>query len=637
MVSLLEARGETSSPWGRTIFSDKMAKYILVIVVAVSGCNGGSGTTSNPPPPQQATAPTITPASGTYSSAQTGGATGAAGTTVHCTTDGTVPTVASAPCPTLTFNTNGTTTVKAYATESGYTDSAVVTNTIVINIPVPQSVVLPATMTTTMNSRIVVNSSILTASSSCSIGVVTFTLAPTNGQTATAGNAVLAKLTADPSGASYIFIDTGNAVTQSNVGSYYFTATCGSSTSTSTLTVTAAVPTISSVTPNVCAPSGCSMNATVTNGEAGNNPTGGCPTQFCGTVYTTSLGACPTTKPTLIASSTWVSPTVIVISSPGPNASLGSWNVSVINYATSIGTDGGWTCTASIYTITATGHALSGGAEIAVNPETGMATILQNGTVTATFNLGVGARTPVITADRMYVMQPSQKMIAVIDPASKQLSSLSLGAFVPTDLVSDPAGNVYALANDAENPGHTAIFGIGTGFPVKIAEADGLTAIAVSGTRLVGVEPSPDGTTTAHVFDLNAATEKTFTIGRRADSVKVFTGGILAYQAGNSEASMLDLDSLAESGTARFTAGILAVSGDRIALFDGNIFNVAFTADRSGKSQVATTLFSKQNVEDLYAGFVVSTANGVDMIHVSHRSTQGKLLLQQNEFTSQRW
>ncbi|WP_052339888.1 chitobiase/beta-hexosaminidase C-terminal domain-containing protein [Gorillibacterium massiliense] len=82
---------------------------------------------------QQVAAPTFTPAPGTYTSAQSVTLSSAtSGATIKYTTDGSTPTAAS-PTYTGAINVTTTTTIKAIATKSGMTDSAVVTGAYVVN------------------------------------------------------------------------------------------------------------------------------------------------------------------------------------------------------------------------------------------------------------------------------------------------------------------------------------------------------------------------------------------------------------------------------------------------------------------------------------------------------------------------
>jgi len=86
-------------------------------------------------PQSQVATPTFTPAAGTYTSAQSVTlASATAGATIKYTTDGSTPTAASATY-TAAINVAATTTIKAIATKTGMTDSAVASGAYTINIP----------------------------------------------------------------------------------------------------------------------------------------------------------------------------------------------------------------------------------------------------------------------------------------------------------------------------------------------------------------------------------------------------------------------------------------------------------------------------------------------------------------------
>jgi hypothetical protein len=87
------------------------------------------------------------------------------------------------------------------------------------------------------------------------------------------------------------------------------------------------------------------------------------------------------------------------------------------------------------------------------------------------------------------------------------------------------------------------------------------------------------------------------------------------------------LDSLKESGSVSFPTGILGFNGDRLSLLDGTIGNVGITLDGSANPKLVWSVYSKQSVEDLYDGFAVSSAKGVETILVNHR-TAGTLVPQ---------
>jgi len=105
----------------------------LIAALAV-GCGAGGGNTSSPPPPQAAT-PSFSIGTGTYTTLQSVAISDStAGANIHYTTDGSAPTDASdlyeAPIPVAT-----NTTIKALATESGYTDSSAASASYTIDLP----------------------------------------------------------------------------------------------------------------------------------------------------------------------------------------------------------------------------------------------------------------------------------------------------------------------------------------------------------------------------------------------------------------------------------------------------------------------------------------------------------------------
>jgi hypothetical protein len=94
-----------------------------------SATNSAAYVINNPLPP--APTPVITPGTGTYTSAQTVSVSDP-GTTLFYTTDGTPPTSGSKPY-TAPFVVNATTTVRAIATETGFSPSATAQSVITIN------------------------------------------------------------------------------------------------------------------------------------------------------------------------------------------------------------------------------------------------------------------------------------------------------------------------------------------------------------------------------------------------------------------------------------------------------------------------------------------------------------------------
>lgn len=307
-----------------------------------------------------------------------------------------------------------------------------------------------------------------------------------------------------------------------------------------------------------------------------------------------------------------------------------------MNYPTSAGNDGGWSCTPNVYTITATGMFVTATGDMAVsyNPENGVVNLIQNstGNVTATFNLARGAGSILVTENAVYVPQSASGSIAKIDLTSLALSSISTPGFVPVSLAEDSAGNVYAAATLAADSKQGALLRIANGSATKVAAADGLTSLAASGSRLLWTANSQVGNSAVvHVYDTDQATEVgTITLSRQADTVMPLSGGqyALVYQGGAKEASVVNMDSLKESGSVAFTAGILGFNGDMAALVDGTIGTASIQPDGAGNPKLSWMIYSKQPVEDLYGGFAVSSAKGVDTLYVNHRSATGTLLPQ---------
>lgn len=106
---------------------------VLLACVCLAGCGGGGGT-STPLMPLLA-APTFSPAPGTFNAAQSVTlADAASSATIYYTTDGTTPTTASTVYA-KAINVATTTTIKAMAAASGFSNSAVSTGTFTITLP----------------------------------------------------------------------------------------------------------------------------------------------------------------------------------------------------------------------------------------------------------------------------------------------------------------------------------------------------------------------------------------------------------------------------------------------------------------------------------------------------------------------
>jgi glucosylceramidase len=117
------------------VMERKLAALFLVASTIVTGCGGGI--TGGTPPPQTASTPTLSPAPGAYTSAQTVSlADATTGAAVYYTVDGSTPTTGSTLySSTAPIAVSVTTTIKAIAVATGYTNSAIASGTYTINLP----------------------------------------------------------------------------------------------------------------------------------------------------------------------------------------------------------------------------------------------------------------------------------------------------------------------------------------------------------------------------------------------------------------------------------------------------------------------------------------------------------------------
>ena len=152
---------------GTVLININAAGQVTGTFVDASGVFHGFLLAPAAPPPPPAATPTFSPAAGTFTSAQMVTISDAtAGAMIHFTTNGNTPTTAD-PVFTAAIPVNSTTTIKAIATASGFSDSAVAAATYTINLPTPDY-------------QVSVNPSTLTIAAGQS-GKATFTVTPQNG------------------------------------------------------------------------------------------------------------------------------------------------------------------------------------------------------------------------------------------------------------------------------------------------------------------------------------------------------------------------------------------------------------------------------------------------------------------------
>jgi hypothetical protein len=589
-----------------------------------------------------AATPTFTPATGTYAASQKVSildSTAGAMITYTVTTGSTTTPVTTYTAP---FMVSTTSTVTATATATGYTQSAAASAT--YTITVPQTISLPASITMHFNDVLQVDT-LVTASSTCPPSAVSYTLAsPAGSDTTVTGPSVLASYVADSSGKTNGTLNAGNAPRHDGGNTYTFTATCGSATSSSAVTVLAAVPTVSSATPDTIKPTGGSITFTGNNFTANNSRVA---TEYQGTMVASMPGDCPTSDLPVgdFAGSTWQDATHIIwgFSANNGGVPLGPQNVSTYNPPTEAGNDGGQGCTANVYTVTATGMIVHGQLVISFNPENGLLKIANkdNGAVIYSYDLGVrktmedvAKNSMEVAGNNVFLTEPLKHSIAVVDLATGNLNHIATPEFAPIALAAGSDSTIYAAAINVSDPNHGGIYRIPeNGSVTKIASADGVTSLAISGSHLLWTASSQDGTTTrVNVFDLNSSSASQFAISLSADKVAVLAdGSVLAYHSGSTKAtpaSVLDIDSHKESGTVTFAGGILGVNADgMVALTNGDIGTATIHSDATGSPALSWQVLSHE-AEPAYGGFAMgSIVNGMQKLYVmSHSALTGELL-----------
>ena len=131
----LRTRTQLQAP-PRRLASTAAALLMTALVFSGIGCgSAGSSQSVSPPPPQSAATPVITPASGTFTAAQSVTITDAtAGAAIHYTTDGSTPAVSS-PTYQAAISLSSLTTVQAMAIAPNYANSAVASATFKFQTP----------------------------------------------------------------------------------------------------------------------------------------------------------------------------------------------------------------------------------------------------------------------------------------------------------------------------------------------------------------------------------------------------------------------------------------------------------------------------------------------------------------------
>lgn len=594
---------------------------LTVLCLAIAGCssstsnNSGSGGGTNPP--TQLIAPTISPGTGTYSSAQTVTVMGAAGTTVHCTTDGTSPTASSAACPSTMLSSNGTTVFKAYVTEAGnYTDSPVATATVIISLPAPQTLSFSGPINMSWSSATMALPGLI-ASSSCPPAAVTVTVATQDSTNAVVAGAQLAFWTADSTNTTYGTLHRGNTFSQNRYNVYNVVATCGAVSANTTLTIQDPSPTISSLSPSIVKPNGSLGIDVYGTGFIGGDNSAGTQYGWQGTVAAISNGTCPTTQPTLVGGTAWYSDTHIAIGGSG-GYGPGSWNLSLINQPTFANIGGGWTCTNNAFGILSNRTLISGYGSYVAGLQyqlgSGAMSIWKNASATVMPHTGTFFNSIALTSSSAFVSYPFFNQVIIYDlntvTSAGAGTTITLTGYVPDFLATDTNQNVYAAATLSSDSTKGQIFKITSAGSTPIVAANGYSAFAGTGTHLLWLSGASASSTTLSNYDINAGTTQTISVGGLMDSFATLSNGlVLIYQATSSTATVFDPVASQVKGTVTFPSGLLMFSGDYVVLADGSI-GLTSIAVSSLTPQLTYTSQSSQALSDLFSGFYIQNISG---------------------------
>lgn len=225
----------------------------------------------------------------------------------------------------------------------------------------------------------------------------------------------------------------------------------------------------------------------------------------------------------------------------------------------------------------------------------------------------------------MYVPNMADHTISVLNTDAMTVSTISTGAnFAPVLLAAD-ANGVYAAATVGGEASQGAILALRDGFFTKVADAPGFTDLAVTGTELLWTA-TPKGSATAEVcyFDQASGSETISKLGAQANSLKVMSDGtLLAYQVGDTQASVLDPYTLQTRGSVSFAKGIWGFSGDYAALSDGSIGKVAIGSDGLGNPKANFTAID--TAEGNYGSFAVDDTSkpGVATVYSVNHGANG--------------
>jgi hypothetical protein len=635
----------TASPVYSKAFTVSSTTTINAIAAATGYTNSNVATatiTITAPPPQAAT-PVIAPSTGTFTTAQSVTISDStSGATIYYTIDGTTPTTAS-PVYSKAFTVSSTTAINAIAAASGYTNSNVATSIITINVP--KTISLPQTLSLPIGATpLVLDSSVVTATTSCDPASVTATVTVNDSNTSTTAGGILASWTADSSHRTYGSISSGNTFSQSGVNTYTVKLACGTATASSQLTVVDPAPTITAVS---CSPSesttACVVKSTGsfvttitgTNFIAGNYTT---LAQWPGTDTSSKFGKCPTVLPReSFGGDGWESFTEIFQGTSSNGASIGTWFQYVFNppaNATTYlndptdpgGTGGGWACLDNAYTVVANSSSSSSAGMVTLEPagSTNPGTMYLRSTSTGRIiwqtSLDLGSTMAAVYGDKAFVPNKDAHSLSVIDLHNRTKQSVPTGDAMPwIAAVSLKSGTPY-LVVETEN-----------GYNIEQYTGDGaLIAMTSSGPQITDLLVDREDRlvylvqhnriTEVHRLDPSNGREEIMDLDIPANSLSLYADGYFVYWTGEHHLTLIDEMNFRQSAQAVLQSTIYTANGEYFGLSDGGIWQV-----KAVDGQIRPTIAGQLDDAERYAGFVPGESNGQTVFYAVRADELGRL------------
>jgi hypothetical protein len=432
----------------------------------------------------------------------------------------------------------------------------------------------------------------LVTSSSCPPEVTTITVVTNDADKTVTPGAVMASWSRDITNLSYGSINRGNTISVHGFAKYKVTATCGTSSSITTLTINIPAPHIASVSAPFCKED-CKVDVYGSGFVAANADLANYNSSY--TWYGTSFyyyvnAKCNPNQGLYFGGYfKWISDTHIqleISGTPGP-ISLNLQNQPSVDAG-----GGGTDCMNNAATITSslTQFAVNNGLVLVSDQYNSTVTISDTtGTVLGTISSGQSL-SPIITTDAVYATADYTDSqgnfiygVAKFDLKTRTTTRIQLQApgYYPTMIAQTSDGVVYVLARNNDRSRGMLLRLDGNTFTM-VASADGYTSIEVQGTRVLWTVPSSDHVSSL-VYIYNSATntlENVYPLALPADTLLALNGGgLLAYHIGSTQAVYLDSHGFFQDGVVTVPQGLLLPQRGLVTLKDGSLSAVVGMTD----------------------------------------------------------